>query len=69
MVHADNCPLVEGAEDIFLLVAELGVVRGICWRRGPRRRDHLRRMLVPSARFYGQRHASVPTDVIRRRYH
>ena len=68
-MHADNCPLVEGAEDIFLLVAELGVVRGVRRRRGTRRRDHLRRMLVPGARFYGQRHASVATDVIRRRYH
>ena len=68
MVHSDDCTLVE-AEDIVLLVAELGVICGVYWGGGACW-DHLGWMLMGSASFYGQRlDAPVSTDVICRRYH
>ena len=68
MVNSDNCTLVE-AEDIVLLVSELGVIRSVYGGCGARW-DHLRWMLVCSASFNGQRlDAPVSTDVICRRYH
>ena len=69
MVHSDNCTLVEGSEDIVLLVAKLGVICGVYWRCGARW-DHLGWMLVCGASFYGQRlDAPISADVICRRYH
>ena len=68
MVHSDDCTLVE-AEDIVLLVAELGVICGVYWGGGARW-DQLGWMLMGSASFYGQRlDASISADVICRRYH
>ena len=68
MVNSDNCTLVE-AEDIVLLVSELGVIRSVYGGCGARW-DHLGWMLVRGASFYGQRlDAPISADVICRRYH